>query len=178
MVTDRPSFRNSARLIAPGVVQLETGWHLHDDRAPAESNLFGAEPALRLGTTAWLELRLRIQECILRSRRVVANEDPPAGCADLEPGVKLRLLQAKSGTSLAAILKMVAPTGHHSQTGGGYEPGFEMIWEQEAPLGFSAGGTVNASRLHHDDEIVWQKAASVSMSHQISGKFESFGEIM
>ena len=45
MVTDRPSFRNSARLIAPGVVQLETGWHLHDDRAPAESNLFGAEPA-------------------------------------------------------------------------------------------------------------------------------------
>jgi hypothetical protein len=52
-----------------------------------------------------------------------------------------------------------------------------MIWEQEAPLGFSAGGTVNASRLHRDDEIVWLKAASVSMSHQISGKFESFGEI-
>ena len=154
MTADRPGFRNSTHLVGSGGVQVENGLRF------SREHVLELEPELRIGTFRWLELRLKAESVVLRS----PEEQDVAGTSDLEVGVKFPVIDRIKNTRVVAILKSTVPSGHGSQTTGGYEPGAELIWEHKLTEDFSFAGTGNLTRLK-DERFVWQRAASVSVNN-------------
>jgi Putative MetA-pathway of phenol degradation len=99
-----------------------------------------------------------------------------AGTSDLEPGVKFPIFNRSQSTSVSAILKSTVPSGHSSQTAGGYEPGAELIWEHKLTDDFSLAGTWNLTRLKQE-HFVWQRAASVSVNSSFKHRLSTFAEL-
>jgi hypothetical protein len=165
MSADRPGFRNSTHLVGPGVVQLENGLVLSRGADLALQSEF------RLGTFRWLELRLLVDEIVLRpgagSGRV--------GISDLQPSIKFPIFDRIPGTRIVAILKSTVPSGHASQSTGGFEPGAELIWERKITEDFSLAGTWNLTRLKQE-RFVWQRAASLSANNSFSDRLRAFAE--
>jgi hypothetical protein len=67
------------------------------------------------------------------------------------------------------------PSGHGSQTIGGYEPSAELIWERKITEDFSLAGTWNLARLK-EERFVWQRAASLSANNSFSDRLRAFAE--
>jgi hypothetical protein len=166
MTADRPGFRNSTHLVGQGVVQVENGFGLSSDHT------FQMEPAVRIGAFQWLELRLTTDHVVLRS----SPETGLAGTSDLQPAIKFPVFNRLKGTRVAAIVKSTVPSGHSSQTSGGFEPGAELIWEHELTNDFSLAGTWNITRLKQE-RFVWQPAASVSANKEIGSRLKALGEL-
>ncbi len=166
MTADRPGFRNSTHLIGQGVVQVENGFGLSNDHT------FAMEPEIRIGAFQWLELRLRTENVVLRS----SPEARVAGTSDLQPAIKFPVFNRLKGTRVSAIVKSTVPSGHSSQTSGGYEPGAELIWEHELTDDFSLAGTWNLTRLKQE-RFVWQRAASVSANNKFGSGFKTLAEL-
>jgi hypothetical protein len=166
MKTDRPGFRNSTHLVGTGVVQVENGVGLSSDHT------IGMEPEIRLGAFRWLELRLSADNVVLRSSPATGV----AGTSDLQPGIKFPVFNRVKGTRVVAIVKSTVPSGHSSQTSGGYEPGAEIIWEHELTDEFSLAGTWNLTRLKQE-RFVWQRAASISANNSFGRRWSTFGEL-
>ena len=74
-----------------------------------------------------------------------------------EAGIKFPVFNRLKGTRVVAIVKSTVPSGHSSQTSGGYEPGAELIWEHEFTDDFSLAGTWNITRLRQE-RFAWQRA--------------------
>ena len=166
MTADRPGFRNSTHLVGRGVVQVENGLGLSSDHTLA------MEPEIRLGAFQWLEVRLVVDNVVLRS----SPETRVAGTSDLQPGIKFPVFNRLKGTRIVAIVKSTVPSGHSSQTSGGYEPGAELIWEHEFTDDFSLAGTWNITRLRQE-RFAWQRAASVSATNSFGDRLKTFGEV-
>jgi hypothetical protein len=92
------------------------------------------------------------------------------------PGIKFPVFNRVKGTRVVAIIKSTVPSGHSSQTSGGYEPGAELIWEHELTKDFSLAGTWNLTRLKQE-RFVWQRAASVSANNNFGRQCSTFGEL-
>jgi hypothetical protein len=165
MSADRPGFRNSTHLVGPGVVQFENGVVLSRGADLALQSEF------RLGIFRWLELRLVADEIVLRP----GGGSTRAGISDLQPGIKFPVFDRIAGTRVVAILKSTVPSGHGSQSTGGYEPGAELIWERKLTEEFSLAGTWNLTRLKQE-RVVWQRAASVSANNSFSDHLRAFAE--
>jgi hypothetical protein len=166
LTTDRPGFRNSTHLVGRGVVQVENGLGLSADHT------FSMEPEIRIGAFQWLELRLFADNVVLRSSPGIGV----AGTSDLQPGIKFPVFNRLKGTRVVAILKSTVPSGHSSQTSGGYEPGAELIWEHELTDDLSVAGTWNLTRLKRE-QFVWQHAASFSANNSFGNRISTFGEL-
>lgn len=166
MTADRPGFRNSTHLVGPGVVQIENGLGLSAGRTLA------LQPEIRIGALRWLEFRLFTDNVVLRS----SSANALAGTSDLQPGIKFPVLNRLKNTRVAGILKSTVPSGHFSQTSGGYEPGAELIWEHELTEDFSFAGTWNLTRLKQE-RFVWQRAASVSANRSFANGLRTFAEV-
>lgn len=166
MTADRPGFRNSTHLVGPGVVQVENGFSLSSDHT------FAIEPEIRIGAFRWLEFRLVSDQVVLRS----TPESDEAGTSDLQPGIKFPIFDRILGTRVVGILKSTVPSGHSSQTTGGYEPAAELIWEHTLTDAFSLAGTWNLTRLKQE-RFVWQRAASVSANASLGKRVRTFAEI-
>jgi hypothetical protein len=166
MTADRPGFRNSTHLVGPGVVQLENGFTLSADHKLV------MEPEIRIGTLSWLELRLVADDVVLRSSPGTSL----AGTSDLQPGIKFPVFNRVKGTRVVALLQSTVPSGHSSQTTGGYEPGAELIWEHKLSGDFSFSGTWNLTRLKQE-RFVWQRAASISANNSFGDMLRAFAEV-
>ena len=166
LTADRPGFRNSTHLVGPGVVQVENGLRFSRD------HVLELEPELRIGTFRWLELRLQAETVVLRS----PEDTGLAGTSDLEVGVKFPVFNRIKNTRVVAILKSTVPSGHGSQTTGGYEPGAELIWEHKLTEDFSFAGTWNLTRVK-EERFVWQRAASVSANNSFGKGLRAFAEL-
>lgn len=166
MTADRPGFRNSTHLVGRGVVQVENGLGLSSD------HMLAMEPEVRIGAFQGLEVRLRADNVVLRS----SPDAGIAGTSDLEPGIKFPVFNRVKGTRVAAIVKSTVPSGHSSQTSGGYEPGAELIWEHELTDDFSLAGTWNLTRLRRE-RFVWQRAASVLANNKLGSRLKTLAEL-
>jgi hypothetical protein len=166
MTADRPGFRNSTHLVGAGTVQVENGAGLSSEHTLA------MEPEIRIGALRWLELRLYADNVVLRSSPATGI----AGTSDLQPGIKFPVFNRLEGTRVVAILKSTVPSGHGSQTSGGYEPGAELIWEHELTDDFSFAGTWNLTRLKQE-RFVWQRAASLSANKSFGDRLQTFSEV-
>jgi hypothetical protein len=164
--TDWTGFRNSASLVGAKIVQLENGLRLSTQRELSVTS------EVRVGVARWLELRLVGDEIVLRS----PSSTHVAGSSDLQPGVKVPLLSGRARkTRVAVILESRVPSGHSSQSMGGFEPGAELIWEHDWNDNVSFGGTWNLTHLKQ--ERAWQPAASLSSQYSPSDRWGTFAEI-
>lgn len=166
MSADRPGFRNSTHLVGPGIVQFENGLSLSRG-----AHLSFQQSEIRVGALRWLELRLMADEIVLRP----GAESGAAGVSDLQPGIKFPVFDRIPGTRVVAIVKTTVPSGHGSQTTGGYEPGAELIWERTLTEDFSLAGTWNLTRLKQE-RFVWQGAASLAANNSFSDSLRGFAE--
>ena len=166
MTADRPGFRNSTHLVGPGVVQIENGLRF------SREHVLEMEPELRIGGLRWLELRLVADSVVLRS----PEENGVAGTSDLQVGMKFPVFNRLKNTRVVAIVKTTVPSGHSSQTTGGYEPAAELIWEHKVTEDFSFAGTWNLTRLK-EERFVWQRAASVSANNNFGKGLRAFAEL-
>ena len=103
-------------------------------------------------------------------------ESGSAGSSDLQPGIKFPVFNRVKGKHVVAILKTKVPSGHPSQTCGGYEPGAELIWDHELTDNLSLSGTWNPTRLKQD-RFVWQQAASASANRSLTNHLRTFAEV-
>ena len=165
MSADRPGFRNSTHLVGRGVVQFENGLVL------SRGADVGVQSEFRIGTLRWLELRLLADEIVLRPGAGSGR----TGITDLQPSIKFPVFDRIPGTRVVAILKSTVPSGHNSQTTGGYEPGAELIWEHKLTEDFSLAGTWNLTRLKQE-QFVWQRAVSLSANNSFSDRLRAFAE--
>ena len=165
MNADRPGFRNSTHLVGRGVVQMENGL------AWSRDHNLRWQPEVRIGALHWLEFRLVSEAVIVRPQ----PGGEIRGTADLQPSVKFPLLDLAWGTRVVCILKSTVPSGHGSQSTGGYEPGFELPWEHELSNDTTISGTLNLTRLKQE-LFVWQKAASLSVNRDLRGRARVFLE--
>lgn len=129
------------------------------------------EPEIRIGAFQWLEFRVRADNVVLRS-----SEPRIAGSSDLQAGIKFPVFKRVKGTRVAAIVKSTVPSGHSTQTSGGYEPGTELIWEHELTDDFSLAGTWDLTRLRRE-RFVWQRAASVSANNKLGRRVNTLAEL-
>jgi hypothetical protein len=166
MTADRPGFRNSTHLVGPGVVQVENGLGF------SREHVLELELELRIGAFRWLELRLKAESVVIGSPK----ETGLAGTSDLQAGVKFPVFNRIKNTRVVAILKSTVPSGHGSQTTGGYEPGVELIWEHKLTEDVSFAGTWNLTRLK-EERFVWQRAASVSANNSFGKGLRAFAEL-
>ena len=165
MSADRPGFRNSTHLVGPGIAQFENGLAL------SRGAHLSLQSEVRIGALRWLELRVMAEEIVLRRG---AGSDA-SGVSDLQPGIKFPVFDRIPGTRVVAIVKTTVPSGHGSQTTGGYEPGAELIWERKLTDDFSLAGTWNLTRLKQE-RFVWQRAASLSANNSFSDRLRGFAE--
>ncbi len=92
---DRPSLSTSARPVAPGVVQIESGglYQKTSQANVAADRQLSVEATLRVGVLDWLELRLD-GEPFVRLR----GEDNDTGIGDFSLGAKIRLWRPPEGS--------------------------------------------------------------------------------
>ena len=138
----------------------------------SSNHTLAIEPEIRIGAVQWLEVRLRANNVVLRS----SPDAGVAGTSDLEAGIKFPVFNRVKGMRVAAIVKSTLPSGHSSQTSGGYEPGAELIWEHELTDDFSLAGTWNLTRLRRE-RFMWQREASVSANNKLGSRLKTLAEL-
>jgi hypothetical protein len=174
--TDRPGFLNSGLLVGRGVFQVENGVRLFSEEAPGERVGVALDPNLRFGATNWLELRLSTSTVVLRSPQGPGQVERAVGASDLQVGIKVPVFAPEGGPlRVAAVVRTSVPSGHSTQTAGGYEPGTELIFEQELPGEYVLSGTWNVTRLK-EERFTWNHAGSIHLGRSLGRTWTSFAE--
>lgn len=97
---DRPGFRNSTRLVGPGVVQVENGLQF------SREHVLQFEPELRIGIFPRLELRLKAESAVLRSPEKTGS----VGASGLQVGVKFPVFNRPKGPNPARTARIRSKT--------------------------------------------------------------------
>jgi len=172
LVTDRPDFTESAEVVAPGWLQLETGFETvrYSEQGVQTSVNSAPLPLFRLGLSKRLELRFGgVSYVWQRERAGGGHRGRIGGVADLEIGAKIKLAEeGSSRPALAVIPLLILPTGSEPVSGSSYDPGIVLAWAKGLPLGFAAGGNVGLAAASDERGRFLEKAASVSVSRAIA----------
>lgn len=177
LVTDRPDFTESADTIAPGRVQLETGYTFTDEERDTETHAWG-EVLVRIGLSRSVELRLGLNSYLQTSR---PGEDL-SGLEDSSVGVKIKLQDSRPGSArpqVALILGAALPTGSSEYRASHAQPGSALAlgWGLSPRLGL--GANVNYAYLSEEGEQFGELAGSLALgyalSHRVGGYIEYFG---
>jgi hypothetical protein len=137
LVTDRPDQTESAAVVAPGFVQLETGVDaaVEGGDPRAETTAFGST-LVRAGVVEGLELRLGWGGWERTEEGGAADE----GAADAELGLKVRLWEARGARPQAALLAGVSlPVGERGRSSERHDPALRLAFAHDLPAGAALG---------------------------------------
>lgn len=160
LVTDRPDFTESTASVAPGRVQLESGYTL--SRADGADAHDLGEVLVRVGVAEPLELRLGANSYHVAD----APGGTTAGWTGPAVGAKATLLEPEGDAPLVPSLALLAgtslPAGDDRLAPDGAEPeaALALAWDLTGRL--SLGTNLKHGRLLHDDERFGQTTASVA----------------
>lgn len=179
LVTDRPDFTESSRVVGRGIVQVESGTLLELDGAGDErSRTFTAPLVLmRLGVSRRLELRLSGDGDIVTASGRGPGRVTSRGGSDMEVGAKWVLLEREdSGFAMGIIPMLSLPIGSTLQSSGTYDPAVKLTWAKSLRRGFELSGNVNLSRLSDTFGRYSEQAYSVSIGHDLVGDWGMYAE--
>ncbi|MGB5815130.1 MAG: transporter [Thermoanaerobaculia bacterium] len=177
LVTDRPDFTESAETIAPGRVQLETGYTMIDEGEDTETEAWG-EVLVRIGVSQRVELRLGLNSYLQTTR---PGEDL-SGFQDSSVGVKIKLRDTIEGSArpqVALLLGTTLPTGSSEYREPHARPGsaLALAWCLSSRIGL--GANLNYAYLSEEGEQFSELAGSVAigygLSKRLGGYLEYFG---
>jgi hypothetical protein len=98
---DRPDLTDSASLIEPGIVQLETG--VTQTRQAPGRRSFQSPIVARIGVRPWLEAQIGTDGMVSK----VESGERATGIGDVQFGAKVRLLATSAGEALFTVLPLV-----------------------------------------------------------------------
>lgn len=176
IVTDRPSFTNSPKVVGARMVQIEAGLAgLRDGTDMGTATRTSAPNTLvRLGMSARVEFRLEMEGWI-RASSGRPGRDAESSASDLALAAEYQLARADGfGMDLAVIAGATLPTGGAASTGNA-DPFARLVWNR--PLGAaSLGGTLNWSAPSANSERVRALDASLVLGTPLWGSWSAFWE--
>jgi len=177
MVTDRPDATESAVTVAPGVLQLESGYTFGRAEGIDVHNM--GEVLLRLGVADFLELRFGVNSYQwVRASRVSAN-----GLQDSSIGAKLKLVDSRGRSGfgspqVAVLVSTSLPTGSSVASQDKLQPEFRLsvAWDLSDRLALGANGFYAYTNDILVDERFHQAGATVALGYALSDRWGAFGE--
>lgn len=179
LVTDRPDFTESSRVVGRGIIQVESGTLIElDGSGDQRSRTVTAPLALmRLGVSPRLELRLSGNGGIFSSYGQGPSRLTATGGSDIELGAKYVLVNREdSGFAMGLIPMLSLPVGSDVMSSGTYDPAVKFTWAQSLRRGFELSGNVNLSRLSDGLGRYTEQAYSLSMGHDLVGAWAMYAE--
>ncbi len=177
IVTDRPSFTNSPRVVGAKVVQIEAGLASARDVVGSETatRLSAPNTLVRLGMSPRVEFRLEMEGWIRQSPGR-AGRDSESSASDLALAAEYQLLKAGArGLDLAVIAGATLPTGGRASSGNA-DPFARLVWNTPLASTVSLGGTFNWSAPSADSERVRALDASLVLGTPLWGSWSAFWE--
>ncbi|MBL8135806.1 MAG: transporter [Acidobacteria bacterium] len=176
IVTDRPSFTNSPKVVGARMVQIEAGVATARDGTDAGTATRTSAPntLVRLGMSSRVEFRLEMEGWI-RASSGRPGREPESSASDLALAAEYQFARAEGlGVDLAVIAGATLPTGGSASTGNA-DPFARFVWNR--PLGAaSLGGTVNWSAPSADSERVRALDGSLVLGTPLRGAWSAFWE--
>lgn len=143
IVTDRPSFAESSKVVGQKRFQLETGFQLDRDRTPTTRERTLSMPTLlRYGVARDLELRLETDGRTVQREtgRATGEHQTIAGYADTELGLKWHVRDGEGALpSVGVLAHAELPTGSRGLKGEGVRPSLRVAAEWDLPGELSLG---------------------------------------
>jgi hypothetical protein len=121
IATDRPAVANSSVVVPVGSVQLENGFL--ETRSQGQSIVDEPETEVHFGVASRTELRFTLPDYF---HNLSSTGDLGSGFGDFAFGVKEQLGPTLGGFDVSAILFLSVPTGAHTVSSGGYDPGLQV----------------------------------------------------
>ncbi len=180
IVTARPSFTETPLVVAPKVVQFETGvlWGTEAAAGLTRTELSAPNLLLRLGVSDRLELRVGMQGLVRdrleRSGR--PNADWRTSASNTDIGVKYQLAhQAGFGLDLAVVAFVSVPTGSGTASGNA-DPAVLFAWGRTLGRASVTGNVKWSAPTTPDDERERMLDGSLSVSRPLWGSWGAFVE--
>jgi len=179
MVTDRPTEGASPLLVAPGRVQLESGYKLSevpDDGASRQSHL-APDLLLRVGIDERIELRAFVPGWLHES-----GVEGRTGFSDVSVGAKLHLAPERGlRPQSALLLEAVLPVGADALTAGYAVPKLLFLASHQLSerwsITWNLGPSLNRTRVdgHREEALDWNYAVAASAA--LPGGLTLFAEL-
>jgi hypothetical protein len=189
LVTDRPDRTESAAVVAPGYVQVETGvLFTRDEEGAAEVEVVeGPGTLVRIGLGGRTELRLGWDGWVRQEVSLAGGGDVTVdGAGDAELGAKVRLRDEAGRLPEAALLVGVSlPLGDEELTSDRYDPSILLslahTLSERLALGYNAGvawssAPGEAGAVETSSHIVWSAALGLGLTERLGAFAELFGE--
>jgi hypothetical protein len=156
LVTDRPDFTESASAVAPGHVQLETGYTFTHVDDVGEHTL--GELLFRIGLSDRIEGRIGLNSIAW------VDDGDEAGIEDPSLGLKAVLATARDGRPAVAILVgSTVPIGDNDIGEDDWQPGITGAFAWDLSDRFGLGANVGYTYASEDDERFDQGSASLAL---------------
>ncbi len=179
LTTDRPGFSDGVMVMAPGVMQLESGVWVsgYSNGELRERVLTVGSPMLRLGVGHRTEIRLAGDGFRRRSMRSLDASDRVGGVADPSIGLKVSLLpEQRLRPALSVISSASLPLGHSRFRSAGVDPTFKLAWSKGLDRELTAVGNFNVAVPTDRGGRFLQRSLSIQLSRPAWGKWGGFGE--
>lgn len=171
LVTDRPDFTESASTVAPGLVQLETGYTFSRSGDARQHDV--GELLLRVGVRERIELRLGVN-----SFSVLEDGREAEGFQDASIGLKANLFGsgADGEPRTALLVGTTLPTGADGFGADGLQTGAILALAWDLPAGWGLGANLGYERIEDEGEDIGQGTASVALGVPVTERLGAFLE--
>jgi len=169
--TDRPSVANSSVVVPIGSIQLENGFL--ETSSQGQSIVDGPETEVRFGVAPRTELRFAVPDFY---HNLSATGGLASGFGDFAVGVKEQLGPTLGGFDVSAIVFLSFPTGAHTVSSGGYDPGLQIPWSRALSAKWTAAGMFSMYWLTQEGARNLTGEATFLIDRQLAGPWDAFVE--
>jgi len=176
---DRPNFTNSPDTVAPGHLQVESGYTFTRKGSLKDSSL--GELLLRYGLDERCEARLGVGSYHWTDTGV-SGERRISGFQDPYVEVKVRLNEAEAEhrapgvPAMGLLVQTTIPVGAHALTSDAWQPRAALALYWELTKSLSLGSNLGCAYLADSGERFTQCFASLSAGVQMNDKVNAFFE--
>ena len=168
--TDRPAVTNSSVVVPAGSIVLENGFL--ETSSQGQSIIDGPETDVRFGVTARTELRFTVPDYY---KNLNSSSGIGSGFGDFALGVKQRLGPAH-GFDVSAIVFLSFPTGAHTVSSGGYDPGLQVPWSRALTAKWTAAGMFSLYWPTQGRTRNLTGQSTFELDRQLTGPWDAFVE--
>jgi hypothetical protein len=169
--TDRPAVTNSSVVVPVGSFQAENGFL--ETRSQGQSVIDGPETLVRVGVLTRTELRFTVPDYYFNLGN---NGGPGSGFGDFAFGLKEQLGPTPGGFDVSAIVFLSFPTGAHTVSSGGYDPGLQIPWSRALSTNWTAAGMFSMYWLTQGSTRNLTGESTFLFDRQLTGPWDAFVE--
>jgi hypothetical protein len=171
IATDRPAVTNSSIVVPNGSLQLENGFL--ETSSQEQSIIDGPETLVRFGVASRTELRFTVPDYY---QNLTTTSGLGSGFGDFAVGVKEQLGPTVGGFDVSAILFLSFPTGAHTVSSGGYDPGLQVPWSRAITSKWTAAGMLSLYWPTQGRTRNVTGQSTFELDRQLTGPWDAFVE--